>query len=124
MNDTCLRARGWLAQWADGDLTAAQSAWVDAHCAECADCRAARDRFCALDRRLLALGEPLAPSSDADAARARFLAAIGRAEPARRAPLLLISATATLLAAAALLLLWLPRPMVHLTVHPAVIADS
>jgi hypothetical protein len=120
MNDTCLRARGWFAEWADGDLTAAQSVWVDGHCVDCADCRAARNRFRALDQCLLALGEPLAPSGDAAAARARLLAAIDHAPPARRTPLLLFPAAATLLAAAALLMMWLPHP----TARPAAVADT
>jgi hypothetical protein len=108
MNDNCVRARGWLAQWADGELAAAPSAWMESHWRECETCRGERDRFQALDRRLLALGEQIAaPAGD----RAHFLAGIDETAKVRRKPLVFVPAAASVLAAAALLLMWLPQPI-------------
>jgi predicted anti-sigma-YlaC factor YlaD len=109
MNDNCARARGWLAQWADRELAAAQTGWIENHWEECEACRAERDRFQRLDARLLSFGEAMEPPREA-IDRVRFLAHVDRLERHRRRPLAWVPATAALLAAAAVLLVWLPNP--------------
>jgi hypothetical protein len=99
-----------LAQWADGELSAAPAGWMEAHWLGCEACRAERERFQALDHRLLSLGaEIAAPTSD----RVDFLAHIDKVAPIRRRAVALVPAAASLLAAAAVLLMWLPRPIAH-----------
>jgi hypothetical protein len=110
MNDDCVRARGWLAQWADGELAAASAGWMKSHCEECAACRCERDRFQALDGRLQSFGERIVPPAEAPLARVRFLAHIDAAQSRWRKPAVWVPAMAALLAAAALLVMWLPRP--------------
>lgn len=109
MNDDCVRARGWLAQWADGELAAAPASWIESHWEECAACRGARDRFQGIDGRLLAFGERIGPPAEAAMERVRFLACLDEVERNRRKPLAFVPAAA-LLAAAAVLAMWLPRP--------------
>jgi hypothetical protein len=109
MNDNCVRARGWLAQWADVELTAAQTHWIGSHWDECAACRGERDRFQRFDGRLRSFGEAIGPTAEAAVERSRFLASVDRLERNRRKPLVVVPAAA-LLAAAAVLLMWAPRP--------------
>ncbi len=109
MSDDCVRARGWLPKWADGELTAASADWLSSHWEECAACRGERDRLQALDDRLQCFGEKIMPPAEAPLARVRFLAHINAAQPRWRKPAVWAPAMA-LLAAAALLVLWLPRP--------------
>jgi len=118
MNDNCVRARGWLAQWADGELAAAQAAWIENHWEECASCRGERDRFYGFDGRLQSFGEMIGPPAEAGMARLRFLARIDEVDRGRRKSLVLVPAAA-LLAAAAVLALWLPR-----TARPTAGADE
>ncbi len=120
MNDNCVRARGWLAQWADGDLAAAQAAWMEGHWMECAACRGERDQFQGVDSRLLAFGVKIKGPADITSDRARFLARVDGTESRLRRRLALVPAMASLLAAAAVLLVWLPRP----ASHPSGIADD
>jgi anti-sigma factor RsiW len=110
MNDDCVRARGWLAQWADGELGAAQAGWIESHWEECVACRGERDRFQGLDARLRSFGEKIGPPADVAMDRVRFLAHIDHVERDRRTPLVFVPATAALLAAATVLAMWLPRP--------------
>jgi hypothetical protein len=110
MNDQCVRARGWLAQWADGELPAAKASWIESHWEECADCRGERDRFQGLDGRLLSIGESIASSAEPAAERLRFLARIDELEGAGRRPPAFLPPVTALLAAAAVLVMWLPRP--------------
>jgi hypothetical protein len=110
MNDNCVRARGWLAQWADGELLAARASWIASHWENCAACRGERDRFQGFDERLLSFGEKIGPPAEAPTERVRFLADIDATQRHRRKPLALVPATAALLAAAAALAMWLPRP--------------
>jgi hypothetical protein len=111
MNDNCVRARGWLAQWADGELAAGQAKWLEGHWDVCAGCRGERDRFQNLDARLLSFGNTMEAPAETTMGRSRFLARIDQTETSRRWRLTLIPATAALLVAAALLLVWLPRPV-------------
>jgi hypothetical protein len=110
MNDDCVRARGWLAQWADGELAAVQAGWMERHSEECAACRGARDRFHGFDGRLLCFGETMRPLAEAATERVRFLARLDEIRRERRKPLALVPATAALLAAAAVPVMWLARP--------------
>ncbi len=113
MNDNCVRARGWLAQWVDGELAAGQIAWIEGHWDECAACRSERDRFQNLDQRLLSYGGKIEAPAETAMDRVRFLATIDQTESSRRWRRVLVPATAALLAAAAMLLVWLPRPVPH-----------
>jgi hypothetical protein len=110
MNDNCERARGWLAQWADGELASEPASWIESHWEECAACRGERDRFQGLDGRMLSFGEKIGAPAEAQMERVRFLARIDQVEGGRLRPLAFVPATAALLAAAAVLLMWLPRP--------------
>jgi hypothetical protein len=114
MNDQCVRARGWLAQWGDGELAAAKTSWLESHWADCAACRGERDRFRGLDARLRSLGESIGPGGESSAGRLRFLARIDELEGAGRRPLAFLPPVAVLLAAAAVLVMWLPRPAPHI----------
>ncbi len=95
MNE-CARARGALGRWADGELPASESEWIDSHCEACAECRAERDRFQEFDSRLLAVGNSIGLPSGTAAGRDRRKAWI-------RVP------AAALLAAGFLVSLWLPQ---------------
>jgi putative zinc finger protein len=109
MNDDCVRARGWLAQWADGELAARQANWIEGHWEECAGCRGERERFRGLDECLLCFGAGIEVPAETTMDRVRFLARIDQAESGRRKRLAFFPATAALLAAAAILVVLLPR---------------
>lgn len=110
MNDACARARGWLAQWADGELAPAEASWIEMHWAECDGCRGERDRFQQVDESLLAFGERIGESADGTADRVRFLERIDEVESRGWKPLAWTPAMAALLAAATVLAIWLPQP--------------
>ena len=110
MNDDCMRARGRLARWADGDLEPNQTAWLTGHWEVCAECCRDRDAFQTLDGQLRSFRETLSASAPASVERARFLSRIDQAERGRRRRLFFVPATAALLAGAALLLLSLSGP--------------
>jgi Putative zinc-finger len=114
MNDSCVRARGWLAEWVDGELAAAQVSWIEKHWDECAECRSERNRFQGLDARLLSFGEKIGPRAVAPIGRVRFLARLDQLESDRQRLLAFVPAMAALLAAAVVLAtIWMPRPVPH-----------
>jgi hypothetical protein len=105
MNRDCVQARNWLAQWADDELTTQQSAWMEAHWESCANCRGERDRFQSIDSRLVSFGGEIVPLIEASSAKTRFLARTD--DPKRgREDRWALPWTALLLAAAAVLLIW------------------
>ena len=53
----CEGALGMMCQSVDGDLTGAQSAWLDRHLAICVACREAMDRLTAVDREVIGWGQ-------------------------------------------------------------------
>jgi hypothetical protein len=109
MNDNCVRARSWLAQWADGELAPEQRLWMESHWEQCPLCRAERDGFRAIGERLLSFGKKIeTPAEPRD--RARFVAGIDQLECQRGKRLGLIPAAAALFAAASALTIWLSRP--------------
>ena len=110
MNDDCVRTRGWLAQWADGELAAGQANWIEDHWQECAACRGERDRFRGLDERLRSFGMKIEAPAETAMDRVRFLASIDQAKSGRRRRLAFFPATGALLAAGAMLLVLLLRP--------------
>ncbi len=88
-------ARGYLPEWADGELASAQARWIEGHWEECAACRGERIRFQGLDGRLLSLGEKIVPPA--------------QTLNLSRRPSLALVPVALLVAAAVLVLVFLPH---------------
>jgi hypothetical protein len=63
---TCHDARELFSDWTDGVLSPGERALVDAHLAECADCRKELDRFRATVALLQQLERPRAPAAFVD----------------------------------------------------------
>jgi predicted anti-sigma-YlaC factor YlaD len=116
MNRDCVQACSWLARWADGELTAPQSGWIEVHWESCPSCRGERDRFQSLDGHLVSFGNEIVPLIEASTARARFLAGTDNPECARENRWAL-PWTAMLLAAATAPLIWV-SPRATRTVGP------
>jgi hypothetical protein len=95
----CVRASGLLPAFADGDLIAAQSAWLETHLEACEECRAALQDFAQVDCELTSWGQHLASRNPPPPGAREQLIALLQAGPARRRPILSITAAAAAIAA-------------------------
>ncbi len=104
----CERAKGAMAQYADGDLEPDSSAKLQQHLTACAECRAALAQFEEIDSALTGWGRNLGALNPPPVNSRDRLAASIDALPARRHPLRWIPAAAAAIAAA--LTLWAIMP--------------